>query len=100
MKSSEIIAELSKTIAAATKKPESYVLISLDTDRSMSFGGTEEPCCFGEITSIGGFGGRNAEISGMVMAVVEKHLGVSSSRFYLKFNAPAGSEIGWQGATF
>lgn len=44
----------------------------------MSFGGTEAPCCYGELTSIGGFGGRNAEISGMVMAVIEKHIGVSS----------------------
>ncbi|KAG7674015.1 hypothetical protein Ndes2526B_g02505 [Nannochloris sp. 'desiccata'] len=78
VRSSEIIAELSKTIALATKKPESYVLISLGTDRSMSFGGTEAPCCYGELTSIGGFGGRNAEISGMVMAVIEKHIGVSS----------------------
>lgn len=66
----------------------------------MSFGGTEEPCCYGELTSIGGYGGRNAEISEMIMSVVEKHLGVSSSRFYLKFCAPTGPEIGWKGSTF
>jgi phenylpyruvate tautomerase len=100
VKSSEIIAELSKTIALCTKKPESYVLIRLGTDQQMSFAGTEEPCCLGELISIGGYGGRNAEISAMVMAIVEKHLGISSARFYLKFTAPEGHEIGWKGATF
>ena len=50
---SQIVADLSKAVAKATGKPESYVLVSLTTDKPMMFGGTEEPCAFGELISIG-----------------------------------------------
>ena len=100
MSASQIVADLSKAVAKAVGKPESYVLVSLTTDRPMSFGGSEEPCAYAELLSIGGFRGKNAEISAALMAVVEKALGVSSSRFYIKFTACEGSEFGWQGATF
>ena len=96
---SQIVAALSKTVASAVGKPESYVLVSLKTDTPMSFGGSEEPCAFAELISIGTFR-DTAAISAAIMATVEKELGVSSSRFYIKFTACSGSEMGWQGATF
>lgn len=34
-----------------------YVMISLTTDKPMSYGGTEEPCAYGELISIGAIGG-------------------------------------------
>lgn len=65
-----------------------------------SFGGIEEPCAWAELVSVGGFRGKNAAISSALMAAVEKALGISPSRFYIKFAAVEGSEIGWQGSTF
>eukprot|EP00887_Chlorella_sp_A99_P000108 scaffold16.g108.t1 len=83
--SSQIIADLSKTVAKATGKPESYVMISLSTDKPMSYGGTEEPCAYGELISIGSIGGeKNKQISAALAEVVQRHLGVPPSRFYIK----------------
>ena len=55
---SAIVSDLSKAVAKATGKPEAYVMISLTTDKPMSYGGTEEPCAYGELISIGGIGGE------------------------------------------
>jgi len=32
-------------------------MVSLQTDKPMMFGGTEEPCAYGELVSIGAIGG-------------------------------------------
>lgn len=96
---SQIVEALSSTVAKAVGKPESYVMVSLTTDKPMSFGGSEEPCAYAELISIGSFK-DTAAISGAIMSVVEHHLGVSPSRFYIKFSAISGSDMGWRGATF
>lgn len=67
-------------------------MISLSTDKPMCFGGSEEPCAFGEVISIGGLGGdKNKKISSALAEVVSKKLGVDSSRFYIKFYDVKGS---------
>jgi len=66
----------------------------------ISFGGTEEPCAYGELISIGGFGGKTKAISAVIMDVVEKHLGVQKNRFYINFQGVEGANFGWQGSTF
>lgn len=100
MSASSIITELSKVVAAALGKPESYVLVSLTTDKTMCFAGTEDPCAWAEIVSVGGYRGRTREISAAIMPAIESALGVSQARCYLKFTAVDGSDMGWQGSTF
>lgn len=76
-------------------------MVSVTTDKPMLFGGSGEPCAFGELISIGGIGGeKNKAISAALMAVVERHCGVPPSRFYLKFFDVARSDFGWNGSTF
>lgn len=99
MSASQIVTALSKTVAAAVGKPESYVCVSLATDKILSFGGSQDACAVAELISIGGFR-DTAAISAAIMAVVEKELGVSPARFYIKFTPCSGSEMGWKGATF
>lgn len=92
---------MSSALAAATGKPESYVLVAVHTDTPLSFGGTEEPAALGELVSIGAIGGaKNAAISKSIADVVSAKLGVSSSRFYLTFRDAARTDVGWNGATF
>lgn len=98
---SQIIADLSKAVASAVGKPESYVLVSLDTGKPMMFGGTEEPCAYGELISIGSIGGeKNKKISAALAEVVQRHLGVPSNRLYIKFYDVARTDFGWSGSTF
>ncbi len=78
-----------------------YVCVSLRCDVPLSFGGSEAPAAHGELVSIGGIGGAvNASISAAVSAVLQAKLSVPPSRFYLKFQDVAGSDMGWDGATF
>ncbi|EFN53805.1 hypothetical protein CHLNCDRAFT_136510 [Chlorella variabilis] len=98
---SQIVADLSKAVAQATGKPEGYVMVSLETGKQMMFGGTEEPCAFGELISIGSIGGeKNKKISAALAEVVQRHLGVPASRMYIKFYDVARSDFGWNGTTF
>lgn len=98
---SDTIKALSKAVASSVGKPETYVMISLTTDKPMCFGGTEEPCAFGELFSIGAIGGeKNKTISKTISEVLSSKLGVSPGRFYLKFSDCARSDFGWNGSTF
>ena len=88
-------------MAAATGKPESYVLVSLRTDTPLLFGGTEAPAAYGELLSIGAIGGaKNKAISKAIADVVSAKLGVDANRFYLSFHDSAASDFGWNGSTF
>lgn len=99
--SSQLVQDLSKAVAKATGKPEAYVMISLTTDKPMSYGGTEEPCAYGELISIGAIGGdKNKKISAALAEIVQRHLGVPPARLYIKFYDVARSDFGWNGTTF
>jgi hypothetical protein len=51
----------------------------------MCFGGTEEPCAFAELISIGSIGGeKNKAISKALAEVLQSHFKVPSNRFYIK----------------
>ncbi|KAL4435465.1 hypothetical protein ABPG77_006227 [Micractinium sp. CCAP 211/92] len=99
--SSQLAADLSKAVSKATGKPEAYVMVSVSTDKPMMFGGTEEPCAYGELISIGAVGGdKNKAISAALAEVVQRHLGVPASRLYIKFYDVARTDFGWNGSTF
>ena len=88
------------TIPLALLPPPPPPLANLLTLCPCSYGGSEEPCAYAEIVSIGGFRGKNADISAAVMSLVEKELGVSPARFYINFVGVEGANFGWKGATF
>ena len=48
-----LLKKLSSALAAATGKPEFYVMTLLDSGVPMTFAGSEEPCAYVEIKSIG-----------------------------------------------
>jgi len=97
---SDLLKALSKTVAESVGRPEQVVMISLTTDKPMLYGGTDAPCAYGELISIGGIGGdKNKVISAAISTVLNTKLGVSPSRFYLKFVDTPGSDLGWNGTT-
>ncbi|GMH43619.1 hypothetical protein BSKO_11541 [Bryopsis sp. KO-2023] len=99
--SSDLLATLSKMVAEALGKPEKYVLISVTTEKPMSFGGTEDPCAYAELISIGKLGlEENKKISAVLSECVSVKLGVPSNRFYIKFVDVARQDFGWSGGTF
>lgn len=93
---------LSKAVSELTGKPEAYVMVSVSGGAPMCFAGTEAPCCFVELLSIGAIGGaaKNTAIAARVMAIATDKLGVDKSRTYMSFSDVARSDFAWNGATF
>ncbi|MCL7026133.1 hypothetical protein MKW94_012274 [Papaver nudicaule] len=98
---SPILSEISKAVAKIIGKPEAYVMVLLKGSIPMSFGGNEEKCAFGELTSIGGLNPDvNKKLSAAIAAILDDKLSVSKGRFFIKFTDSKGSDFGWNGSTF
>jgi hypothetical protein len=93
--------ELSRFVAEALRKPESYVMTSLVTDTIMTFAGTTEPACFIELKSIGTFTPeQTAPLTAALCARVEKSLGVAPARTYIEFTNATPHLWGHNNETF
>lgn len=98
---SDLCLQLSKITASTVRKPEQYVMVQVNTDQVMSFGGTQEPCCFARVLSIGNLDpASNANISECIMECLKASLGVDPSRIYIEFHDSERHMMGWNGATF
>lgn len=64
------------------------MMVNIQTDSPMTFGGTEEPAANGTLHSIGAIGGdKNKAITKAVQEIVTAKLGVPNDRFYLAVGA-------------
>jgi phenylpyruvate tautomerase PptA (4-oxalocrotonate tautomerase family) len=81
-----LLRTLSKSLAELTGKPEAYVMTCLVPQASMTFGGSSEPACYGEVKSIGRMDPeRVAKMSERLCRELSEALGVPQSRIYLEF---------------
>jgi hypothetical protein len=95
------LTELSRFVAGALRKPESYVMTSFTHVSAMTFAGTTEPACYVELKNIGTFTPeQTASLSADLCARIEKALGVPPSRTYIEFSNAAGHLWGHDGETF
>ena len=60
------------------------MMVNIQTDSPLVFGGTEEPAANGTLHSIGAIGGdKNKAITKAIQEIVTAKLGVPNDRFYL-----------------
>lgn len=95
-----IISGASKLVAELLNKPETYVMVSININRNMSFGGTKEPLIYCELKSIGLPADRTKEISNRLMSFLENETGISASRMYIEFSDAKRNMWGWDKSTF
>ncbi|KGG15531.1 MULTISPECIES: phenylpyruvate tautomerase MIF-related protein [unclassified Prochlorococcus] len=93
-----LLKELSNQLAGLTGKPEQYVMTLLQTNVPMTFGGTEEPCCYIEVKSIGSL--NPSEMSAVFCKLVANKTGISPKRIYIGFDDVPARLWGWDGRTF
>ena len=93
-----LLNKLSAALASATGKPESYVMTLLESSVPMTFGGSNEPCAYVEIKSIGAL--TPPEMSDQFCALINASLGISKDRIYIGFEDVNASDWGWNGRTF
>jgi phenylpyruvate tautomerase len=95
-----LLRNLSRLLAERLGKPEEYVM-TCHVPAAMTFAGTEEPCAFLELKSIGRFSPQQTkELSARLCALIGDALGLPQSRVYIEFADAQGHLWGHDGDTF
>ena len=96
----DLLLQLSKLVASATGKPESYVAICITDNACMCFGGSDAPTALGCVYSLGSI---NMENNSKIQAGVADALSgfaVPEDRIYINFFDMPRECVGWKRATF
>jgi phenylpyruvate tautomerase PptA (4-oxalocrotonate tautomerase family) len=98
--SSELALKASGFISGMLGKPESYVMVSIDSGKNMTFGGSPLPAAFIRLKSIGLPTEKCAEFAQRVCQFVHAEIQVSPDRVFIDFCALERNMFGWNGKTF
>ena len=81
-------------------KPKDYIMVVIDEQKAIRFGGSDGPALFVEVKSIGLPGDSTTVLSRMICDTVSELLSVPIDRVYLEFADSPRSMWGWNGGTF
>jgi phenylpyruvate tautomerase PptA (4-oxalocrotonate tautomerase family) len=96
----DLLASASRAVARILGKPERYVMVALEDGTPMLFGGSDAPCLYMELKSIGLPDDRTAEFSRELCKSVGTALGIPADRIYIEFAGAEPHLWGWNGETF
>lgn len=95
-----LAADASRAVADMLDKPERYVMVSIEENPVMLFGGSDDPLAYLELKSIGLPQARTADLSAALSALLAGKLGLPPDRIYIEFADAARDMWGWKGGTF
>lgn len=95
-----VMAELSQQVAKLLGKPESYVMVILETGRDLLFAGTAKPAAYLELKSLGLAETQTPELSRGLCEWLESRLAIPAQRVYIEFANPPRQLFGWNKGTF
>ena len=90
--------DLSKMVAELTGKPENYVMTMIQRDIQMTFAGSDEPCCFIKVKSIGSL--SPSSMSKSLCELIASKTNINTNRIYIEFFDVKASNWGFNGSTF
>ena len=90
--------DISKMIAVLTGKPENYVMTMIQRDAKMTFAGSDEPCCFIKVESIGSL--KPSSMSKALSELIASKTNRNTNRIYIEFFDVKASNWGFNGSTF
>ena len=90
--------DVSKMIADLTGKPENYVMTMIQRDTKMTFAGSDEPCCFIKVQSIGAL--NPSSMSKALCDLIASKTNINTNRIYIGFFDVKASNWGFNGSTF
>ena len=90
--------DISKMIAVLTGKPENYVMTMIQRDAKMTFAGSDEPCCFIKVQSIGSL--TPSSMSKALCELIASKTNINTNRIYIEFFDVKASNWGFNGSTF
>ena len=96
----ELLQKASTATALALGKPESYVMVALESGCPMLFAGSDAPLAYLELKSIGLSEDGTGNISATLCQLIGNELGIEQNRIYIEFSNAQRHLWGWDGATF
>ena len=90
--------EISKMVAELTGKPEKYVMTMIQSNSKMTFAGSEEPCCFVKLKSIGSL--NPSLMSKSLCELITSKTNIKTDRIYIEFIDVKASNWGFNSSTF
>ena len=90
--------EISKMVADLTGKPEDYVMTIIQSNSQMTFAGSDEPCCFIEVKSIGSL--NPSSMSKSLCGLISSKTNIKANRIYIEFIDVNASNWGFNNSTF
>ncbi len=95
-----LASKASQTVADLLGKPERYVMVSIEHNPAMLFGGSDEPLAYLELKSIDLPEARTADLSHSLCEMLKETLDLSADRIYIEFSDAPRKMWGWNGGTF
>ena len=92
------LSKSSDFISSLLNKPENFVMVKLTDSLQMYFSGTNEPCCFIEIKSIGSI--EPSKMSKPICDFFSNELEIPTKRIYIFFQNVDSSMWAWNSRTF
>ncbi|MCP3850272.1 MAG: hypothetical protein GY694_08570 [Gammaproteobacteria bacterium] len=90
----------SEKIAHLLNKPESYVMVLIETQLSISMSGTTAPTAYAELKSINLPEQQTTELSNELCAFISQKLDITPGRIYIEFSNAQRHLWGWDSKTF
>ncbi len=90
--------EISKMVADLTGKPEAYVMTMIQSNSQMTFAGSDEPCCFIKLQSIGSL--NPSSMSKYLCELIASKTNIKTNRIYIEFIDVKSSNWGFNSSTF
>lgn len=90
----------SQAVAELLGKPERYVMVSIEHNPAMLFGGSDEPLAYLELKSIGLPESQTTDLSRSLCDLLNEALDLPADRIYIEFADAPRNMWGWNGGTF
>tara|TARA_Y100001968_G_scaffold284374_1_gene283693 strand:- start:908 stop:1246 length:339 start_codon:yes stop_codon:yes gene_type:complete len=90
--------EISKMVADLTGKPENYVMTMIQSNTEMTFAGSDEPCCFIKLKSIGSL--TPSSMTKSICDLIASKTNIKTNRIYVEFIDIKASNWGFNCSTF
>lgn len=88
----------SQTVARVSGKPERYVMVSLNTDKTMSMGGSTDPVAFVDYRSLGL--PDTTALSDALCQLINTQFNIPGDRIYISMTDSPRQNWGWNHSTF
>lgn len=99
-RSAKLLRTASRHVAETLGKSEKYVMVALEDETPMSFGGQTAPLAYLELKSIGLPKDKTPQLSATLSGLLQEEIGVAPDRVYIEFADALAPMWGWNGATF